>query len=666
MKDDLKFAMNYKYKLKAYYLVTTTALITSPFITQAQSNEEDLLFADLPSVFTASKYEQKVTDAPARVSVITAEEIRRYGYRSLIEALQSLPGIQYSYDRNYSYIGVRGFNIPGDYGSRVLTLIDGHRINENIYDGALIDQGSLVNLDLVKRIEVVRGPASSLYGSSAFFGVINIITKDGRDLDAAEVSADVGSEVAYQGRVSYGKQYDNGWEVMLTTSAFSRDGDDHYYAEFDDPLTNNGLAEDADDTSHQNLFAKLSYGDFTLSSAYSELEKGIPTASYETVFNDNRNRTWEGQYYLHLDYATLLDSGTEVTGRLYYNNYWYDGDFIYDYPPVAVYKDEGKGEWWGLEAQVSKNLLNSHRLTTGLEYRDSLKADQRAYDVFDTYLDLESNEYTYGLYIQDEWNVNETLTLNLGLRYDDYSNSEDSLNPRLAAIWHSSEVTTLKLLYGSAFRAPNTYELFYDDGGFTQKAALELKPETIESLELILELTLSSSLRLIGSLYKNDIDDLLTLVTDPNDGLEVFTNQGGAEAAGAELEFIVHSLNGWSGSLSYAIQDAELTSGENIPNYAENMAKLNLLAPPIGGQLELGLEVQYEDGRETLAGDKTSSFTLTNLTLSNNQWVEGLSLSASIYNLFDEDYSHPGFQEHLQDQLAQDGRTYRVKASYRF
>ncbi|MDH5370307.1 MAG: TonB-dependent receptor plug domain-containing protein, partial [Gammaproteobacteria bacterium] len=315
--------MNFNnFKIVHGLILSLCILMTS--ISHAQF-DESLLFADIPSVFTASKYEQKVTDAPARISVVTADEIRRYGYRTLVEVLNSLPGIQYSYDRNYTYLGVRGFNIPGDYNTRVLVMVDGHRINENIYDGVLIDSGNMVNLDLIKRIEVVRGPASSLYGSSAFFGVINIITKDGRDFNATELSADIGNHDANQGRVSYGKQYDNGLELMVSASAFNSKGEDLYFAEFDDPLTNNGIAENADDKGQRNLFLKLSYADVTVSAGYTELEKGIPTAAYDTLFNDNRTRTWEGQYYLHLNYSTLLESGTELTARMYYNNYWYDG-----------------------------------------------------------------------------------------------------------------------------------------------------------------------------------------------------------------------------------------------------------------------------------------------------------------------------------------------------
>lgn len=142
-------------------------------------------------VYGASQYVQKVTEAPASVTIITAEEIKKYGYRTLADILQSVNGFYVTNDRSYSYIGVRGFNRPGDYNSRVLLLVDGHRLNDNIYDQAGIGTESPIDVDLIDRVEIIRGPSSSLYGTNAFFGVINVIMKRGRDINGIELSTEV-------------------------------------------------------------------------------------------------------------------------------------------------------------------------------------------------------------------------------------------------------------------------------------------------------------------------------------------------------------------------------------------------------------------------------------------------------------------------------------------
>ena len=140
---------------------------------------EELMKIDVASVTGAAKHEQRVTEAPSSVTILTAADIRTFGWRTLGEALRSVRGFYATYDRNYSYLGVRGFARPTDYNNRVLFLIDGHRLNDNVYDAAYIGTEAPIDLDLVERIEVIRGPGSSLYGSSAFFGVVNIITRRG-------------------------------------------------------------------------------------------------------------------------------------------------------------------------------------------------------------------------------------------------------------------------------------------------------------------------------------------------------------------------------------------------------------------------------------------------------------------------------------------------------
>ena len=159
--------------------------------------DESILFQDIPSVYSASKFEQKTSEAPSSVSIVTAADIQHYGYRTLADILRSVRGFYTTYDRNYTYAGVRGFGRPGDYNTRVLLLVDGHRINDDIFSQAFIGTESIVEVDLIDRVEIIRGPGSSLYGTGAFFGVINVITKRGRDVGGTELSAAAGSQETY-------------------------------------------------------------------------------------------------------------------------------------------------------------------------------------------------------------------------------------------------------------------------------------------------------------------------------------------------------------------------------------------------------------------------------------------------------------------------------------
>ncbi len=120
-------------------------------------------------VVSAAKYRQMLDEAPASITILTAREIKGYGWRTLADLFRSVRGFYVSDDRNYSYLGVRGFLRPGDYNSRVLVLLNGHTLNDDIWQTFLLGRESGIDLDLIDRIEIVRGPGSALYGTSAFF-----------------------------------------------------------------------------------------------------------------------------------------------------------------------------------------------------------------------------------------------------------------------------------------------------------------------------------------------------------------------------------------------------------------------------------------------------------------------------------------------------------------
>src|SRR5260370_21904276 len=185
---------------------------------------EDLTKVQIDTVYGASKFGQKGTEAPSSITIVTADEIEKYGYRTLADLFVSVPGFYVSYDRQDSYIGVRGISRQSDYNTLVLVLIDGHTINDNVYNGTYIDGEFLLDIDLFDRVEIIRGPGSSLYGTNAFFGVVNIITKRGRDLKGTEVAVSAGGQETYQGRVSYGQQFNNGLELLFAATANDKKG----------------------------------------------------------------------------------------------------------------------------------------------------------------------------------------------------------------------------------------------------------------------------------------------------------------------------------------------------------------------------------------------------------------------------------------------------------
>jgi iron complex outermembrane receptor protein len=656
---------------------------TQPSATQpvepAEPSLEALMKMEIPVVEAASKYEQKITEAPASVTIITADEVKKYGYQTLADILQSAPGLNVTYDRNYSYLGVLGFSLGDFYtrNSRVLVLVDGHRINNSLTDGAGIGTDFILDTDLIDRVEVITGPGSSLYGNNAFLGVINVITRKGRDLagNGVEVSGEAGSFDSFQGRVTYGHQFTNGVELLLSGTIYHSDGHSSlYYPAFDqrinpgNPLArNNGVAENADSDEFKSGFGSLAFHDFSLEGGYITREKNNPTAQFLTDFNDSRFRTTDDRGYVNLKFAHEFPEVVEVTAQVYYDRQAFNIVEPYVNQGGPLYQNEGAADWWGAELQLTKSMWDRLTLTLGGEYRDDFHQAEQFLDAqtgVPTQPAVEQTRQIYGVYLQGDFAVLTNLHLNAGIRYDQVADFAPAFNPRLALIYNPIGQAVFKAIYGTAFRAPNFYEL--SDPRF----ASSLKPETITTYELVYEQGIGNHLRSSVAGFYNQIDDLISF----SDGH--YQNLSGAEAKGAELSLDAFWSNGVRGRASYTFQETRDTAtGEALTASPRHLAKLNLSVPLWKDKIFAGMEFQYVSSQNTTfltpqgteqPGPDVAGYGIVNFTLFSQNLVKGLDLSAGVYNLLDKTYSDPSTPYHVQNSIEQDGRTFRVKLTYRF
>ncbi|GFE83922.1 hypothetical protein GCM10011487_59220 [Steroidobacter agaridevorans] len=640
---------------------------------------EQLMDMNVHVVYGASKYEQRVTQAPSSISIVTAEDIRRFGYTDLVDVLRGVRGLYATDDRNYTYLGVRGFLRPGDYDTRVLVLIDGHRLNDNVYDSGSVGRDSMLDAELIERVEVIRGPSSSLYGSSAFFGVINVITKRGRGVDGGEIEANTASYDTHRARATYGKTFDSGVDWLVSMSHYASDGMNFYYPEFDQRTSDNaraandGFAADRDDEKASKFFSSLRYGDFAASLYLSDRHKQIPTASFDTIFDDPRAMTDDMRGYLELSYKRALTERASLNVRASYDSYQYEGDFPMNYALLgegdyeAIARDEMRGEWLNSEVQLTLLPTDRYTIIVGAEYRTSLREYQAAYDVIEPrfyYLDRDDTSSVLGLFGQVEAKLRDDFSLTAGLRYDHYGQTfGGTANPRLAAIYNPLPNSAIKALYGEAFRAPNPYEAHYNP---EQANRPPLRPETIDTYELVYEHYFNSTYRLSLSGYQYQIDGLITLA-ETESGEPYYDNLEDVHARGVELELEGSYDNGTVLRGSWSVQRAKDTAtGLELTNSPRQLGKLSASTPILNSKVFANLELQYNSETVTLARTHSPSYWITNFTLNSHDRWSKVELTAGIYNAFDEERLFPGSEEHAQTLLQQQGRTYGAEVIVRF
>jgi iron complex outermembrane receptor protein len=646
-------------------LIPAIGALTAAFAATAQDNVELERLTDLSleqlldvRITSASKFSQRASDAPASVSVLTAEDFRTYGWRTLADALRSVRGLYVTSDRLYSFLGVRGFQPVGDFNTRVLLLIDGYRFNDNIFDQAEIGREFGLDVDLIERVEIVRGPSSSVYGGNALLSVVNVITKPAAAIGGVELSGATGSYGSREGRASVGKTLADGATLVLSASGYKSDGPALAFP--GEASTGGAPVANTDAERNHGFFGKFENGGFRLSLMNSDRRKGITGGLYGTLV-DPRNAVTDRHSFIDASYTRTVGA-IEWTGRASYSEYEYIGDYFYD--PAIHSKDLASGSWWNSELK-GVTAFDRQKLVFGFEYQDNVRQDQSNYDVqpYTLFLSDQRKSRRTGLYVQDDFAMSEHLTVSGGLRYDSYNYANAEVNPRLGLIYRYSEHTVGKLLYGTAFRPPNAFETYYSYPN-SQGANPDLRPEAITTYEAILETAPSENLRLVGALFRNRIKDLIVYVFDPATSLSRFSNEGRASVDGLELE----AQYAWKSAklrASYELQRSKDETGAALENSPRRIAKLNT-SVPMTEQWRAGLEAVYVSSRHTSIS-AIPSYTLANLTLGSMHPWEGWEFYASVYNLFDRKYFDPAdLGDPNRDLMEQDGRTYRVKAVFRF
>jgi iron complex outermembrane receptor protein len=652
-------------------------------------------------VVTASRIPENIKKTAASVTVITDKEIRQMGARNLADVLQTVPGMNCYYHYTGSYVTfARG--LPDTVSARLLIMINGHALNESYTGGATWTHDTLM-LDNVKRMEVMRSPGSAVYGSNAFAGVVNLITKDGEDIDGWELTTRGGSFDTQQYNLLYGKTFHE-LDIAFNYNFFNTHGfNGHVNEDLQTSLdrlflSNASLAPGRmkGDDEKYDASLNLKYKGLKFDWKYVDRERDLPVGLYPVL--NNKSIASQEDYYLNLSYERTLVEGFDLLAKVYRNHNGYEPDYQTT-PPGSTYltpwlipaiMSEGsnfegtiKNNRTGFEMQPTYKISESNTMVAGISYEEMKQYDVRVrrnalgtgspvfiiplprlMNVPDQQFNRSAKRNFKAFFIEDIWDITEDLRVTAGARYDDYSDFGDSFNPRVGLTWEFIKGYDLKLLYGSAFRAPSFSEL-YD--GFIGNS--DLDPEEVDTYQVSMGAEITPSLSSRVTWYQSEIKDGIDPEMKSSVDFLRSTNYSKMKSQGLELEMRYDLGRGSYLALNYTNQlSLKRMFQWFVPRHTGNiMANIRLsryLNLYTSCHIEDGFRRQRDDNRDDMSG-----YAIFNATLIAQKFLkgyEGLELRASAYNLFDKDYTSPAGNGELPEDIPRPGRNFLVEAKYKF
>lgn len=674
----------------------------------AQTDLRDIVLLPERSVSAASRETEAVEDAPASVTVISAQELEAFAYPTILEALRGVRGYAVNFDSVYGNAAVRGLGQANDFSNRLLVLSDGSVLNENILYQPFIHYDGRSDLGDVQRIEIVRGPSSVLYGTGAVSGVVNLVLKDRDEPEGVHAQISSYDNSTARGRVGFVQRLGSSAGMWASVSGASSQGREVVL-----PLGDAPASTQAYDRFHSyTLTGKLWFKDLTLQSFWTARELTIPTGNYGARLGDTRSFADDQRFMteLKLDHKFGPYLGVVLRAHAnyayYHSDYWYDADPEMPQPgtdDTYNYFETYKSWWGGGEARVTVDLVRQLRLTLGGEAVVHRRANMEGGE-----FDVDHTMVTPGLHVDApyqvlagsallDWRPAKALRVQAGLRFDYWNllgnqfaddaergkTSFSAASPRLAIIAKPTDDNIVKLMLGSAFRAPSAYELYYADGGSTQvpsnTCGEKLTPETIYSAELEATHKFNVDWAGVASVYGTVARDVVESIPVgdacaaaqgvPADLIYYRNSRVDQRFLGTDLELRRELRAGIMASLQYGYNfgryasspsdDPSQPQSTQLPNAPSQYAGFKVVFPIVTTTVNGALRAALEDRRriDTTTTERSDRAVVVDAVISGAVARHGLRYAAGVYNLFNWQYALPAVP-YAANLMPQNGRSF--------
>ena len=677
--------------------------------------EEELKYLDAETyVITPSRIPQRIEKAPGSIYVVTDKQIRQMGARYLSDVMETVPGwyLWHHYSSAEAIVFTRGQG--ANASNQILFMVNSQIVN-NPRDGS----GSwyqYLDLNNVKRIEFVTGTGSALYGSGAMGGVVNIITKDGEDVNGLQLTGRGGTYNTWEGNALFGKTITElevaAYVNYLNTDGFRGHVNQDLLSKQDQwnnthlSLAPGNMKGDADQWDGQ---LTIKYKGLKFDGKYIGRKMDEPFGYFPIL--DNMSKTNDQQYYLNLSYDATVMEGLDLLAKVYRNQYSTDGTmqmFPKGYPNLTstgqlttmpdnmFFEWTGKSRRTGAEAQATYEIWDANTIVGGISFEQMEEYDNRKKGNYledpdsmrliplPSVQDWPSNQILpnkkrslWAAYVEDLWDIMEDLRLTTGGRYDHYSDFGGQFSPRVGLNWEFAQNYYAKFLYGNEFRAP-TFEELYDP----QFGNPDLKPQTKDTYELSFGVKLQPSFSAQVTGFYFERKNLIGV--DPfGDPGSLIINVGDATGEGVELQMKYDFGRGTYLSMNYTYMNDLSMNYTYVNEYIPNPDPILWMSPKQLGTFTANIRLNkyfnlnayllYRgdwNRSESDPRDDSGDYAIVNATLIARNFLKelkGLEARAVVKNLFNKDYTSPTDEyDLLPDDLPMPGINFFLELRYTF
>ena len=607
--------------MKALGMLLPLLLVLAAGAAMAEEPEETRKME--PVVVTATKHETPAEQLGATVSVITGEELRTYNYDRVEEALRTVPGVEIQ--RSGTPGKATNVRIRGADPNQVQVLVDGLRVKSPTLGSADLSE---ISLDAIERIEIVRGPQSTLYGADAIGGVVNIITKKG------------------QGPVRGSTWVEGGSYNTFRESANVQGGLGRFNFNLSGSRLDTGGQFPNDDSEQTSVAGRIGYdfpwkGELSLTGRYTRLDLDLPiNQTFPRVILDPNAQSQTEAYLANLAYTQDVLAWWHLKAR--YGQWWNNQGFQNSPPPPTDLVTISQIDTRRVEGELinSFDITKWNTLTVGGERRSEFG---RATTLGDAPSRFHQELNTTSLYGQDELRILDRVFLGGGVRWDDSDVFGEAVTGRAsAAVLFRETGSKVRFAWGTGFRAPTINDLAFP--GFGNPT---LKPETSESYEIGADQKLwKNRIRTGLTFFHNRFQDLIQFVFDPTAPFQFLPkNVGRAQTEGVESYFEIDPVDWMTLYVNYTYTDTEdLSTGDQLRRFPRHRWNTGVTVTPVE-RLTLFAQARVVSSQVEIPGEaRNPGYHVidaggTLRLLGRTSFMERLELTARVQNLTDERYS---------------------------